>query len=121
MSDSKFTCRHCGAIYSPFRLPPHNCAGVQLDMADLAKATPEVQPRADARPSRPLLPGDTVEWTERVFSYVNRVGAIRPERRRGVVSRIVQGEALIRVGNTLVQLNLGRLKRVATKMEGARG
>jgi len=108
---------------------------VRADLADSAKATPEAQPGEDARGRRALTVGDTVQWTERVFSYVNRVGAIRHEKRSGVVSQIVDGgkSVLIRVGNTLVELNMARVKRVAgsetvsrkdakaAKREGARG
>ena len=109
------TCRHCGAAFTPFRLPPHDCAGVRADLADAAKATPEIQPGADARGRRALMAGDTVEWTERVYGVVQRVGAIRLERRRGVVTRLVDGgkSVLIRIGNTLIELNMGRVTRVA--------
>jgi len=128
-----YTCSHCGALYMPFALPPHDCAGVRADLADAARATPDAQPGADARGRRALMVGDTVEWTEKVG--VERGGAIRHGSKRGVVSRLVDGgkSVLVRTGNTLVELNMARVKRVAgsemvsrkdakaAKREGVRG
>jgi len=97
MSEGKFTCRHCGAIYLPLHLPPHNCAGVQADLKDATRLF--------------YNPGDRVEWFER-SNLKSGAGSI-PVRQSGVITRIIGGEVFIRVGNTLVQKNLSRLRRVS--------
>lgn len=113
------TCHHCGALFTPFGMPPHDCAGVRADLADAARRGPVAE---GARPERrALAAGDTVEWTERVG--VDRRGNLVTAKRRGVVSRLVDGgrSVLIRTQATLIELNMARVKRVATTVEGAQG
>ena len=107
-----YTCSHCGASFTPFKLPPHDCAGVRADLKEAAKATLEAQPGEDRRGRRAIFVGDLVAWTE-------RTGKGQHTRKQGVVMRLVDGgkSVLIRVGNTLVELNMGRVTRVGRSKE----
>lgn len=109
-----YTCSHCGATFTPFKLPPHDCAGVR---ADLAAAKIRMEPLPLPRLDRtPITVGDTVAWTE-------RTGKGRHERKEGTVSHLLENGkvVLIRVGNSLVEKNMGQVTRVArAKKEGTR-
>ena len=101
-----YHCSHCGEEVRPFQMPPHSCPGVLAQVAeDELARTPLPLPRITRTP---MILGDTVEWTERVAQN-------RPERREGVVSRLVDGgrSVLIRTGSTLIELNMARVTRVA--------
>ena len=101
-----YHCSHCGAEVRPFQMPPHSCPGALAQVAeDELARTPLPLPKL-AR--TPMAAGDTVEWTERAAQN-------RPERRTGIVSRLVDGgrSVLVRTGSTLIELNMGRVTRVA--------
>ena len=103
-------CSHCGGGFEPFRLPPHDCAGVRADVAEA-----ERRHRVAVAAPKPIAVGDSVEWMEHGSLVLGGTGT-----KRGTVSRIVGGEVLIRFGNTLVQRNMARLRRVCGAKEGAK-
>ena len=97
VQESPTVCRHCGKLFRPLQLPAHDCAGVRADR--------------QAAESALMKPGDRVEWKERRDLKAG-LGSV-PVCVNGVITRIIGGEVLIRVGNTLVQKNLARVRRVA--------
>lgn len=105
MSAPTYTCTFCGAQVAPFQMPPHSCPGVVARVqADLDRRTPLPLPRLERSP---MVAGDIVRFTLRAAQG-------RHERLEGVVSRLVDNgkTVLVRVGNTLHELNMGQLSRV---------
>lgn len=114
MSTPAFTCTHCGQPVRPFTLPAHACPGTLAQVeADRLARTPLPLPRAERRP---MQAGDLVRFTERTAQG-------RHEEREGVVTRLVDNgkSVLVRVGNTLHELNMARVTRTGrTTQETAR-